>query len=266
MSAILHLLATPLSAMSSNTEDVIMDYRGDLILRVGAAHGNETTFKTCSRTLSRASPVFDRMLYGDFSESKANSTTNDGTWSVDLPSDNPAAMKVFLSICHAAFSKVPRVLSVDELYDITVLTNYWDATLMLRPWIVGWMASVEEIISDANTLHPKMLWISWELGRKRTFEVTVDRMLMETEGVWSQISCQLLDVQTPPDIVGKPRHWPDWIIVDTNCQNASTQSEFRPFIRSWTYSAKWLTTSLSSTSDRAGVAMLPGWALTAASP
>ena len=192
--------------MSSNAEDVIVDHRGDLTLRVGASHGDETTFKICSRAMSRASPVFDRMLYSNFAESKANSTTGDGIWSVDLPSDKPAAMQIFLNICHAAFGRVPKVLSVDDLYDLTVLTHYWDATLMLRPWIAGWMAAVEEIVSDANTIQPKMLWISWELGRKETFEVTADRMLMETEGPWSEISCQMLDVQTPPDIIGKPIH------------------------------------------------------------
>lgn len=195
--------------MSTDLIDVTIDHRGDLKLKVGSSHGSETTFTTCSRAICRASPVFDRMLYSNFSESKANSTTEDGVWCVDLPSDKPAAMQVFLNICHANFSRIPRVLSVDDLYDLTVLTHYWDATEILCPWIARWMASVEDIVNDANTLHPKMLWISWELGRKRTFEVTVDRMLMETEGSWSQISCQLLDVQTPPDIIGKLSHSPE---------------------------------------------------------
>jgi hypothetical protein len=187
---------------SSEAKDVTIDHRGDLILKVGSAHGSETRFKICSRAICRASSVFDRMLYSNFAESRANSTTPEGDWTVDLPSDKPGAMEVLLNISHANFGLVPKILSVDELYDLTVLTHYWDATQMLVPWIARWMASVEEIVSDANTLQPKMLWISWELGRKRTFEVTVDRMLMETEGSWSQMSCQMLDVQTPPDIIG----------------------------------------------------------------
>ena len=106
--------------------------------------------------MSRISPFFDGMLYSNFAESKANSTTEDGIWSVDLPSDKPAAMEIFLNICYDAFDRHPKFLSVDDSYDLTILTHYWDARPILQPWIAGWMARVEEIISDASTIQPNM--------------------------------------------------------------------------------------------------------------
>ncbi|OAQ98236.1 hypothetical protein LLEC1_06484 [Akanthomyces lecanii] len=101
------------------------------------------------------------------------------TWIVALPESKPAPMKVFLNVAHANVSQIPHILSVENLYDLTVLTNYYDATLLLSPWIDVWMAAMSEISRDANAIQHRLLWISWEFGRAETFRTVAHRMLME---------------------------------------------------------------------------------------
>ncbi|SPN99147.1 related to nuclear pore protein [Cephalotrichum gorgonifer] len=199
---------------------VEVDPRGDIKLRVAQADGGDdgdadshadtdtdtdtdagadpVTFLACSRALARASPVFARMLYGEFAESRHR---EGGEWMVDLPNDKAQPMRIFLDIAHGRFRDVPRVLSVDQLHELTVLTNYYDATAALIPWVDGWMSGIEEIVKDANAPMPKVLWITWELGRKDAFTTMSRRMLMESEGPGFMESGQVEDIQTPPDII-----------------------------------------------------------------
>ncbi|KAK8145709.1 hypothetical protein G3M48_004094 [Beauveria asiatica] len=164
---------------------IAVDRRGDVTLQVG--RDCETTdnswqsaeFLVCSRTLARASPVFDRMLYGPYIEAMGNKTDAATGWTVALRQDKPAPMQVLLNIAHARFALVPLILSVDNLYDLAVLTNYYDATPLLLPWIAAWMASLAEISQDANEIQYKMLWITWEFGRDGEFGAIAHRMLME---------------------------------------------------------------------------------------
>lgn len=186
-----------------------IDRHGDLRLKVGSPQQAGDTlcqrveFLVCSRALARASPVFDRMLYGAFAEASHNQTSSEG-WTVELKEDKPAAMEVFLNIAHANFARVPHVLSVDGLYDVAVLTHYYDATRLLAPWVGSWMASIVEMTRDANVIMPKMLWISWEFGRKEDFIAVARRMLMEAKTPWAMEPDSEDDaVQTPPHIVGK---------------------------------------------------------------
>ncbi|KAI0135902.1 hypothetical protein F4814DRAFT_444706 [Daldinia grandis] len=176
------------------------DRRGDVKLRTGQDLDSATVvFTVCSRSLARASPVFDRMLYGDFSEGRSNQAKDADDWIVNLPEDKPAAVAVLLSIVHARFDQIPKTLSVDELYDLTVLTHYYDATRTLGPWSNKWMAAVEKLERESAELMPKILWISWELGWKNTFSASARRMVLECEA--AMFSTDTDQVQYPPDII-----------------------------------------------------------------
>ncbi len=186
---------------------VTVDRRGDVRLKVGCNHdGNDlewqqSEFLACSRTLARASPVFDRMLYGPYAEATHD---NSADWIVRLPDDKPFPLQVFLNIAHANFAMVPKVLSVDNLYDLAALTNYYDATLLLSPWIQGWLASAAEIIRDANIILPRMLWVSWEFGCKESFSTVARRILMEARSPSPQsLDANEDDEIQAPYIIGK---------------------------------------------------------------
>ncbi|KAI8963164.1 hypothetical protein F5Y11DRAFT_167532 [Daldinia sp. FL1419] len=175
------------------------DRRSDVKLRVGDGDSENVVFAVCSRSLARASPVFDRMLYGGFAEGQSNQAKDCNGWVVNLPEDKPAAMSVLLSIIHGLFERVPKTLSVDELYDLTVLTHFYDATRTLGPWSNTWMATMEKFERESKDLMPKMLWISWELGWKNTFSALTKRMVLESEA--SVLSTSEDCIQFPPDIL-----------------------------------------------------------------
>ncbi|OTB09884.1 hypothetical protein K445DRAFT_17198 [Daldinia sp. EC12] len=176
------------------------DCRGDVRLRIGQDRDSvAVVYTVCSRSLARVSPVFDRMLYGGFSEGRSNQGKDAEDWIVDLPEDKPAAMAVLLSITHGRFEQVPKALSVDELYDVTVLTNFYDATSTLGPWSNKWKAAIEKVERESNELMPKILWISWELGWKNTFTVLSRRMVLESEA--SMFLTGADQIQFPPDII-----------------------------------------------------------------
>lgn len=198
-----HLLTLSPSRRMS-TDLIEADKRGDIQLKLLPEDAAEPiVFRTCSRTLARVSPVFDRMLYGGFVEARSNKTKDSENWVVSLSEGSPSSMTVFLSIAHAHFHQIPKMLPIDELYELTALTHYYDATHILSPWVGTWMASLDDIVRDAKVLMPKMLWISWELGRRDIFATIASRLVMEFEGPISEEEAQFQDIQMPPYILGK---------------------------------------------------------------
>ncbi|KAM5341763.1 hypothetical protein ACJ41O_014794 [Fusarium nematophilum] len=180
------------------SEPIEFDPHGDIKLHVGKEE-SPAVFTACSRALSRASPVFERMLYGRFIEAKTRIPEGQ-EWTVRLPEDKAAPLAVFLHVAHCSFHRVPRSLPVGELYDLTVLSNYYDGTRRLEPWIGRWMAEVEEGARESGVAMAKALWISWEFGRKESFLRIARRMLMESDGMVVD-DPSLQDLKMPPDII-----------------------------------------------------------------
>ncbi|KAJ4302457.1 hypothetical protein N0V88_002601 [Collariella sp. IMI 366227] len=183
-----------------------IDFRGDLKLRVGTELRGEDTkpmcFLVCSKTLARVSPVFDRMIYGSFSEAKPSDGKD---WVVNLPADKPSAMELFLTIAHGHLHKAPRALSTQELYDLTALTDFYNSTHILGPWIYPWIRTLHDATSgpEVDTV-PKILGIGWVLGHQQMFEATVRRITMEGPGSMFVEGSVLQQLQIPSDIIGQP--------------------------------------------------------------
>lgn len=138
-----------------------VDDDGDLRLAVGEDELEET-FIVCSRTLARASKPFTAMLYGVFAESNHC----DPLWTVELPQDSPKAFSTLLNIIHGHYSKVPTVVTRDELYQITVLTNKYEMTGALRPWAQAWIEPQipGHYVYNQDEGDEVWLWTAWELG------------------------------------------------------------------------------------------------------
>jgi hypothetical protein len=174
------LASSEASNNNSRTRTVIVDSRGDLTLGTGLSDTGDCPaqcFRVCSRTLARTSPVLERMLYGSFAESNSQRETD---WTIDLPEVKPAPFALLAFICHGLFDKAPKVLSTDELFDLIILTHYYDCTPVLAPWTERWLASIREPASIRELEMYKVLFISQELGDKRTFEITARRLVLES--------------------------------------------------------------------------------------
>ncbi|ROW10399.1 hypothetical protein VMCG_01796 [Cytospora schulzeri] len=118
------------------------------------------------------------MLYGGFAESKPSNKGQE--WVVALPADDPISLATILYIIHNKFSKVPDAVTRGELYRLTILTDKYDMTEVLRPWARAW---VGPLASKSRPLGQKgdeaLLWIAWELGHSSLFERTL-RHVQET--------------------------------------------------------------------------------------
>lgn len=129
--------------MSGPDARVIIDPDGDLQLSVGITGCFErpTVFVCCSKTLSRASKVWKTMLYGPWKESR-DASGNQGEWVVELPDDKPKPMATMLNIMHSRFENLPVIgaqSTLEELYELAVLSDKYDLAKMLRPWASSWL-------------------------------------------------------------------------------------------------------------------------------
>ncbi|KAK1770178.1 hypothetical protein QBC33DRAFT_313487 [Phialemonium atrogriseum] len=151
----------------TDMSETYFDPDGDLRLEVGPDKANCVV---CSRTLSRASAVWKKMLNGPFLESRPR----DGEWIVELPEDDYKALTLVLNILHFRFDRIPdpTTLTVDELFNLTILTDKYDLAHLLRPWVRPLSGS---LLSQDHDL--RLLWIAWELGHMRLFRDIAERVL-----------------------------------------------------------------------------------------
>jgi hypothetical protein len=159
-------------------ERVDIDRDGDLTLVVGP---ERRKFLVCSRTLSRASPVFKQMLYGNpqWQESRPKDPSQ-LPWVVKLPGDNHDATKTLLEIIHSRFAHVPSICAtVDELYEILVVAGKYDMTKLLRPWVQGWVTSLPPL-QDNQAIWPA-LGVATELGAEEIVRQLFWRIIEETK-------------------------------------------------------------------------------------
>lgn len=137
----------------------------------------------------------------DATEANVNEVKNT-KWVISLTGDNLSALVTLLNMAHCHLDRVPKTLSMDELYDLTVVAHRYDASQLLGPWARTWMTAINDIIRDTGVLQPKALWISWELGQKEAFMMTAYRMLVELEAPELADNAAMYELLTPPCFIG----------------------------------------------------------------
>ncbi|KAH8652016.1 hypothetical protein BGZ61DRAFT_374829 [Ilyonectria robusta] len=180
-----------------STESITLDPRGDVTLQVTLPGHRTVDITACSRVLRRLLPAFERILYMDATEANVNEVKNT-KWVISLTGDNLSALVTLLNMAHCYLDRVPKTLSMDELYDLTVVAHRYDASQLLGPWARTWMTAINDIIRDTGVLQPKALWISWELGQKEAFMMTAYRMLVELEAPELADNAAMYELLTPP--------------------------------------------------------------------
>ncbi|KAI1858039.1 uncharacterized protein JN550_012932 [Neoarthrinium moseri] len=185
--------STPESGIFVPAMSEEMDMDGDLLLQVGTPIGAPdpnyvatAVFRVCSRTLSRASPAWKRMLYGGFKESSGRRESRE--WKVDLPADDPASLALLLNIMHGRFDKVPLSLSEEELYEVSVLSDKYNLAHFLRPWAPGWAKyaftalKTQKDGQDADPFESwrveALLWAAWEMGDDAAFRTAARKLAL----------------------------------------------------------------------------------------
>lgn len=147
------------------------DAHGDLRLVVGE---QKAVSLVCSRSLARASKIFNAMLYGDSAESKP---AGPGDWRVELPDDDPYALFYLLNIIHGRFDRVSTSISEENLREITILSDKYDLTHILRPWAESWLSTIP---GGARKDNSTRIWIAWELGDFKLFSQECENLLLSS--------------------------------------------------------------------------------------
>ncbi|KAI1141087.1 hypothetical protein F5Y05DRAFT_410939 [Hypoxylon sp. FL0543] len=165
--------------MATSGSLIRVDPDGDLFLKVGEGEA-EVTYVVCSKTLARSCRFFKTLLYGEFAESK-NQLQEGAEWTVSLPDDGPEAMYTILCILHTKFNYVPEHTNPVDLYGITVLTDKYDLTHILRPWAKVWAKDMLRYVSIFRKHVTMRIWIAWELGDEPLFKEMVQRLVFNID-------------------------------------------------------------------------------------
>ncbi|KAJ4419908.1 hypothetical protein N0V85_000795 [Neurospora sp. IMI 360204] len=156
---------------------VKIDPKGNLILEALTDESKIKKFRVCSRALRRQSPVWERMLFGPWKESKP---TDKKEWVVQLLDDPAHPLEIVLSIIHGKFDGVPPSPSLQTIHQLVVMANKYDITSIARPWCTNWL----HVASNSN-LPPtdvvKSLYVAWELGDEHLFALRLEEISLNTE-------------------------------------------------------------------------------------
>ncbi|KAK4193214.1 hypothetical protein QBC35DRAFT_468892 [Podospora australis] len=134
----------------------ILDPDGDLKIAVGADHStDEHTFRVCSATMRRASPVWKAMLFGPWVEAKPK---NGDPWSVKLPDDDPEALGVLLAIVHGQnqHELFPKFMTLELLYDILIVSDKYVFFFSCEDEDGKLVYDLSMQINDTSLMHSKL--------------------------------------------------------------------------------------------------------------
>lgn len=190
---------------------VYFDPDGDTRLLV-TADGVEKVFIVSSKIMTRVCDSWNHMLSpgGYFTESQPGP---DGMKEVSLPDDDGDALSILLNIAHLNFEKVPDGLKFRKLLAVSVLTDKYGATKLVRPWVKAWVG--QQIHKLEAFGHEEWLWMAWEFGLQCHFDTLVATLtrnarlengrccILHSSGCKKFLSPQKENDFYPPDILGK---------------------------------------------------------------
>ncbi|KAI0977538.1 hypothetical protein F4678DRAFT_477564 [Xylaria arbuscula] len=116
--------------------------------------------------------------------SKKFRSEDDLEWTIELL-DDPKPMALLLNIIHSRFDQVPDYISIQDLYNICILTDKRAMTHVLRPWARGWLLSTQHLstlpgLSLREQYCHERLWISWELSDTASFKKIASVLLLNS--------------------------------------------------------------------------------------
>jgi hypothetical protein len=184
-----------------------IDPDGDLFLVIGAEiHGKPHTFRVCSAAMRRACQPWRSMLFGPWREAKPAH----GDWVVQLPEDDPDAMRILLLIVHGTVAEVPEGPSLDELEDLVQVADKYDLLHILRPWTMCcWEGRVLDIDYEAGEDLITCIHVAWQLRAGDAFAEKIKELALglgytETGFTYGGVEFTIdPSACGPPDIAGK---------------------------------------------------------------
>ncbi|KAF5637139.1 hypothetical protein F52700_4876 [Fusarium sp. NRRL 52700] len=100
---------------------------------------NELEFRVSTKHLCMASPVFRKMIKGNFQESQPN---ENGLFEIRTSDWNSQALLVLLDIIHGHHRQVPQDLDLDTIAQIGLLVDYYDCLEVVEIFFDRWEAHI----------------------------------------------------------------------------------------------------------------------------
>ncbi|EGP83044.1 uncharacterized protein MYCGRDRAFT_28401, partial [Zymoseptoria tritici IPO323] len=93
--------------------------------------------------------------------------------------DDWSALELVLRIAHLQFDRISSAISLADLLQLSILTDKYQATGIVRPWVSGWI----QTSWDKSTAAQKVqhIWIAWEYGLITDFEKLVSTLVLEAQ-------------------------------------------------------------------------------------
>lgn len=157
---------------------IVLHDIGDVVT---LAIGEEKLSVVAARTvLTIFSPVFKAMLTGNFRE--AGVTTSE----ILLPDDDPGSFLFLLRIAHLKFKDLPDTLSFQDLYQLSVTCDKYDAVCHVRPFWDRYGAPFLNHVEEAG--YEEWLHIAWTFGIEDVYIKVMNKLIFETEIVGEHLS------------------------------------------------------------------------------
>ncbi|RBR02944.1 hypothetical protein FVER53590_01272 [Fusarium verticillioides] len=175
-----HSVSTESSESFSDESDkplICFDESGDLYLKVGQNPGR--LMLVDSRALSRVSPRLKQIV--SFNQ---KDTEDGGSWTIELPDDDPVPFTVIMNLIHTRFEKVPAKVSLKKLYGACILTSKYEMTQVLRPVAERWFKALGTSTEDYG-LFFKKAYIAWELGFSEELSEMMGHVVLNCSLDWN---------------------------------------------------------------------------------
>ncbi|KAL9109908.1 MAG: hypothetical protein Q9227_005431 [Pyrenula ochraceoflavens] len=165
----------------------------------------EVLFVVCSRTLSRVSPVFRRMLTGVFEE--AITLRSKGAVDIPLEDDDPDALLILMNLAHSRFQKIPSRLNLDSVTQIACLVDKYEMPELVKLNMKSWISDLWWPLTDELELPPRplieapsLLFILWVFREDERGKL---RQLIRHTVKWTQGDFDPTFLPIPQIIPGK---------------------------------------------------------------
>ncbi|KAF2455416.1 hypothetical protein BDY21DRAFT_75818 [Lineolata rhizophorae] len=146
----------------------VFDAEGDITLFVGRDKVHE--FRMCSSWLASASETWADMV---------DSAMATDSQSIQLPDDDPLALKLMLQIVHFQFSRLTKFITLQELYSIAMLSQKYRVRELFKPFVENWIRQLARERLDAD--QTEWILISYEFGASDIFLQWMDHLARNAE-------------------------------------------------------------------------------------
>jgi hypothetical protein len=157
-----------------------------------------TEIRVSSHRLMQASQYFDRMLNGDWKETKT--LQSNGCLRIEISDWDIGAVQILMDIIHGRTRKVPEEISLEMLTKLAVLVDFYECLEAVDFFARIW---IEKLISPLPDVYTRdvVLWIciSWAFQRPDIFGTASYIVIMFSKG-----PLQTMGLPIPERITRKP--------------------------------------------------------------